>query len=159
MAIYTTLLFNWARSSGLQRADASDVVQDVLTVVLRELPTYQPTPQARFRSWLWAITRNRLRAFHRRRIPTPMDDLEPMVEDQPPAESAEEELRGLVCRAAELLQDEFQPTTWKAFWETAVAGRSGKEVAHDLGMSVGAVYAARFRVQRRIRDELAGFLD
>jgi len=118
VAIYTGLLFNWARSCGLQRADAGDVVQEVLIIVYRELPNYERLPGVRFRSWLWAITRNRIREFQRKRRPASLDNMEPAVYDQPSAETAAE-----------------------------------------LGISVGAIYNARFRVQRRIRDELAGFLD
>ena len=62
-------------------------------------------------------------------------------------------------RAAELLQNDFQAATWKAFWGTAIEGRNAKEVADELGMAVGAVYAARFRVQQRIREELADFFN
>ena len=57
------------------------------------------------------------------------------------------------------MQAEFQPTTWRAFWECVVADRPGAEVAAELGISVDAVYAAKSRVLRRLRRELAGLLD
>jgi DNA-directed RNA polymerase specialized sigma24 family protein len=41
----------------------------------------------------------------------------------------------------------------------AAAGRSATEVAAELGLSVGAVYAAKFRVLNRLRRELHGLLD
>jgi RNA polymerase sigma-70 factor (ECF subfamily) len=163
VTLYTALLYHWARSWGLQAADASDVIQDVLLVLLRELPFYQPTPNSRFRSWLWAITRNRVRSLRRHRFPTTQgNDFgpdEPAAPDDLAEREAAEDLALLTHRAATLLQNDFQPATWKAFWETAVAGRNGSEVAHELGLTVGAVYAARFRVQQRIREELGDFLD
>jgi RNA polymerase sigma-70 factor (ECF subfamily) len=159
VALYTGLLYRWARGWGLQAADISDVIQDVLVVLHRELPSYQPNPNVRFRSWLWGIMRNRARTLLRQRLPASLGDIEPGVPDPLAEQQAAEERALLIRRAAELLQSDFQPATWKAFWETAVAGRSGKEVARELGMSVGAVYAARFRVQQRLHAELAGFLD
>jgi len=161
VALYTALLYRWARRWGLQAADASDVIQDVLVVLLRELPSYRPTPNVRFRSWLWAITRNRVRSLRRQRFPGSQGNSsgaeDPVAPDVLAEQEAAEELALLTRRAAELLQNDFQPATWQAFWKTAVEGRPGQEVAHELGMTVGAVYAARFRVQQRLREELADF--
>jgi RNA polymerase sigma-70 factor (ECF subfamily) len=58
-----------------------------------------------------------------------------------------------------LLQAEFQPNTWKAFWECVASDRSAAEVAVKLGISVASVYAAKSRVLRRLRQELDGLLD
>ena len=62
-------------------------------------------------------------------------------------------------RALELMQADFQPTTWKACWEYAVQGRPAEEVARELDTTVAVVYAAKSRVLRRLRQELAGLLD
>jgi RNA polymerase sigma-70 factor (ECF subfamily) len=39
-----------------------------------------------------------------------------------------------------------------------VAGRPAADVAAELGLSVDAVYAAKARVLRRLRQELSGLL-
>jgi RNA polymerase sigma-70 factor (ECF subfamily) len=65
----------------------------------------------------------------------------------------------LVARALELMQAEFQPTTWKACWELVVAGRPAADVARELGISENAVHLAKGRVLRRLRKELEGLLD
>jgi RNA polymerase sigma-70 factor (ECF subfamily) len=56
-------------------------------------------------------------------------------------------------------EGEFQPATWQAFWGLTVEGKSGAEVAAELGLSVDAVYAAKSRVLRRLRQELDGLLE
>jgi DNA-directed RNA polymerase specialized sigma24 family protein len=59
-------------------------------------------------------------------------------------------LRGLL----ELIQLDFEHTTFRAFWLIAVDGRSAEDVKEELGMStVGAVHAAKCRVQKRLREE------
>ncbi|HEV3080157.1 MAG TPA: hypothetical protein VGY66_10270, partial [Gemmataceae bacterium] len=67
--------------------------------------------------------------------------------------------RELSRRALRLMQGEFAPTTWKACWETVVHDRSTDEVARELGISENAVYLARCRVLRRLREELGGLVD
>ena len=47
------------------------------------------------------------------------------------------------------MKAEFQPATWKAFWECAIGGRPASAVARELGISENAVYLARGRVARR----------
>jgi RNA polymerase sigma-70 factor (ECF subfamily) len=65
----------------------------------------------------------------------------------------------LTSRAIELLQNDFEPVTWKAFWETTVESRPAEEVAAEIGVTENAVYLAKSRVLRRLRAELAGLLD
>jgi RNA polymerase sigma-70 factor (ECF subfamily) len=71
----------------------------------------------------------------------------------------DEHRRHLVRRALELMQADFEPRTWKACWELVVAGRPGADVAAELGMTENAAYIAKWRVLRRLREELAGLLD
>ena len=52
-------------------------------------------------------------------------------------------------RALEIMRDEFQPNTWKAFWATVVEEKPPAEVAKELGMSVTAVYAARLAARKQ----------
>jgi RNA polymerase sigma-70 factor (ECF subfamily) len=85
--------------------------------------------------------------------------LDPIIPDHVESFSETEYRRRLTRRALEIMQDEFQPATWKACWETVVGGRSAAEVAKDLGLTVNAVYLAKSRVLRRLREELDGLLD
>jgi RNA polymerase sigma-70 factor (ECF subfamily) len=65
----------------------------------------------------------------------------------------------LLQRALAIMKRDFQPATWKAFWEQAIEERPAAEVAAQLGLTVGAAYAAKFRVLDRLRQEMAGMLD
>jgi DNA-directed RNA polymerase specialized sigma24 family protein len=56
-------------------------------------------------------------------------------------------------RLLELIRGEFEPRTWAAFWGVAAEGRSAKDVAKELGMRDGAVYTAKSRVLKRLREE------
>ena len=59
----------------------------------------------------------------------------------------------------DLVEEEFEPATLRAFRRLALDGASGAEVAEELGMSVAAVYVAKSRVLQRIRQEAEGLID
>jgi RNA polymerase sigma-70 factor (ECF subfamily) len=67
--------------------------------------------------------------------------------------------RLLVGRALDVIRRDFNETTWAAFHGLMVEGRSAADVAAELGMSVNAVWLARHRVVRRLREELDGLLE
>jgi RNA polymerase sigma-70 factor (ECF subfamily) len=160
--LYAPLLYHWAwQRMGLQSQDAADLVQDVFVILVRKLPEFAYDPRQRFRGWLWTVVRNQW--LTRRRHSAP--DMVPLVENDlvgpdGAAEVAEEEYRRcLVQQALRLMQAEFEPTTWKACWESVVAGRPAAAVAAELGITANAVYIARSRVTKRLRDELRDLLD
>jgi RNA polymerase sigma-70 factor, ECF subfamily len=107
---------------------------------------------------------NKWRDNRRRRSEPPLDANDPAfqelaVPDDAAALGEAEYQHTLLRRALEVMQAEFQPTTWKAYWEYVVLGRPAAEVAAELGISVGAVYIAKSRVLSRLRQELHGLLD
>ncbi len=159
VTLYTPLLYTWAGRLGLSPEDAADLVQDVLMLLVQKLPSFTYDPEQRFRGWLWRLTLNQCRTRQRRRT-LPVDpDRDRLAELAVPDEVegvAEAEYRlYIVGRVLRLIQDEFQESTWRAFWENVAEDRPAAEVADRLGLSVAAVYAAKSRVLRRLRQELA----
>jgi len=162
--LYTPLLYYWACRAGLQQADAADLVQDVLTTLVRKLPEFSYDRQRSFRGWLRAVALNRWRDQRRRRAARPaqvspraLDELLGARNEDPFGEV--EYRRELVARALQLIAGEFRPATWKAWSEHVLAGRPASEVAAELGVSEGAIYTAKSRVLARLRRELDGLLD
>jgi RNA polymerase sigma-70 factor (ECF subfamily) len=160
--LYTPLLYHWARRLGLNEADAADLVQDVLILLVRKLPEFTYDRNKSFRAWLRTVMhncwRNRLRRVELPRAGSVLDlDALPGREEADLLSEAEYR-QWLAGRALELMQAEFQPKTWKACWECVVHGRNAAEVAAELGMSVGAVYMAKSRVLSRLRQELTDLL-
>ena len=62
--LYTPLIFFWARKTGLDAHDSSDLVQEVMTLVFQKLPEFQYDPNRSFRGWLRQVTLNK----HRERL-------------------------------------------------------------------------------------------
>jgi RNA polymerase sigma-70 factor (ECF subfamily) len=162
--LYTPLLFSWARRMGLQEPDAADLVQDVFTVLLQKLPEFSYDRHRSFRGWLRTVTLNKWREAQRRRAAAPRAtgnaNLAELVCAEPDDSFWEAEYRNqLVGRALQLMQADFEPTTWKACWEFVVSGKPAAQVAAELGTTVEVVYSAKSRVLRRLREELDGLMD
>jgi RNA polymerase sigma-70 factor (ECF subfamily) len=58
-----------------------------------------------------------------------------------------------------LIRGDFEDRTWQAFHRAAVEGQPAAALAAELGMSVDAVYQAKARVLRRLREELGNLID
>ena len=53
------------------------------------------------------------------------------------------------------VRQRVEPSTWEAFRLTAQEGLSGAETAERLGLQVAAVFKAKSRVQKMLREEAA----
>ena len=83
--------------------------------------------------------------------------LETVPEEEPKDETGVED-HGLLHRALDLIRPEFAERTWQAFWRMTVDGRTAAEAGAELGLAPNAVHQAKFRVLRRLRQEMAGLL-
>lgn len=162
--IYRPVIVRLAVRRGLQDADAEDLAQQVLVSVSQAIGRWEIAPQrARFRTWLHRVAHNAiLNALSRgatRRTAGPAETVDAHQRTAPAGPDSEllrlEYRREVFRWAARRIQPEFQPATWKAFWLTAVEDRSPDDVARLLGKTVGAVYAARSRVMRRLQEKVA----
>jgi RNA polymerase sigma-70 factor (ECF subfamily) len=162
--LYTPLLYFWACRMGLQASDASDLVQDVFATLLEKLPTFDLDRDKSFRAWLRTVTLNRWRDNCRRKAAVLRGGNDAGLEDvavPDPARAVwETEYRQHVLRQAlALIKAEFQEPTWKAFWGLVVEGKPAAVVATELGLTAVAVYSAKARVLRHLRQEFAGLID
>ncbi len=170
VSLYQPLVHRWARLAGLQDSDAVDIGQEVFLVVHERLETFRKDEAHHsFRGWLWGITQHKIADHARRKGNQPavlggsdaQQRLQQVPDDIAPETDSELKLTDdaiLIRGALELVQVEFEPRTWQACFETTVHGRRGADVAADLGMSVGAVYIAKSRVLKRLREELQDLL-
>jgi len=162
VALYAPLVYGHARKYSLQDADAADLTQDVLKAVAGAVHRLDYDPRrGSFRGWLFTIVRNKLRNF----IEAKGRQIQGsggtaaihLLEEQAAPEQDQWEAdyqRQLFAWAVERIRPEFQEKTWQAFWMTAVEGKSGKEVAAKLAMTVAAVYLAKGRVLARLKVEI-----
>jgi RNA polymerase sigma-70 factor (ECF subfamily) len=164
--LYGPLVYGWARRAGMRAEDAADTTQEVFRAVAAHASQlHHGRPGDTFRGWLWTVTRNKIRDFWRKRADQPAaaggstaQELLLMIADEDGASTADPSpaAHGVLRRAVELVRSEFEDRSWQAFWRVTVDGRSASDVAGELGITANAVYLARSRILRRLRDLLSG---
>jgi RNA polymerase sigma-70 factor (ECF subfamily) len=168
--LYRPLIIGWLNRQGVPAGDLDDLAQEVLLSVVKHLPTFQHSGRrGAFRSWLRTIVCSRTTDYWRaidagtrgqggsgaitalQQITDPDSELNRQWDD--------EHDRYVVDCLLDLVVEEFEPATLQAFRRLAIDGASGAEVGKELGMAVDAVYAAKSRVLRRIRQLADGLID
>jgi RNA polymerase sigma-70 factor (ECF subfamily) len=161
---YSPLIRGWLRRYALLDQDVDDLVQDVLAVVVRKLPEFKKQPQVgAFRRWLRNITVNCLREFWRSQRFRPraigQGDFAGVLDQLEDPESAlsklwdQEHDEHVTRRLLEMIRPRFEAKTWLAFQRVALEGIQVDQAAHELGLSVNAVFIAKSRVLHLLRQE------
>jgi RNA polymerase sigma-70 factor (ECF subfamily) len=168
--LYAPLVYHWCSRCDLSPEDTADVFQEVFRSVAEHIGTFRRDRAGdTFRGWLRTITRNKVRDHFRRLRDQPRarggTDAqlrlqavpEPELSDADPAE--EGILHQQLRRALESIRGEFEERTWQAFWRVQMDGQATADVGAALGMNPAAVRKAKFRVLRRLREELGDLLE
>ena len=162
---YSRRVYRWCRRAGLQPADASNVVQEVLRSVARKLTDFRRDRDGdTFRGWIRRITQNQLRDHFRgqsRRADHPAGGTaaqEQMANlADPPADeelSQTNSYQQIDLATLERVRAEFSDRDWRFFWRVVVDGQSAPEVGTEFGVTANAVRIVKMRVLRRLREAL-----
>jgi RNA polymerase sigma-70 factor, ECF subfamily len=170
--LYGSLVYSWRRQQSLQAEDAADVVQEVFRSVAGHVARFESDGEcAGFRRWLKTITNNQIRDHWRRQKHRPRAvggteaqmQLAAHPQAEPPSQTSiaddQAEISHVMRQALDLVRADFEPHTWRAFWETVVEGRAAADVAADLGVTANAVRIAKSRVRSRLRQEFGKFVE
>jgi RNA polymerase sigma-70 factor (ECF subfamily) len=161
---YGPKVHGWCRQRGLQEADAENVTQDVLTLLVTKLREFRYDPdKGTFRGWLRTVTRHAWSDYLARQRPALVGSGSPEVVEQLHSLEAREDLLvsladafdlDLLAEAQARVQLRVKPRDWKIFHDLAVERRPARAVAEELGMRPSAVLTVRSRVQEQLRREV-----
>ena len=153
---YAPLIAGFAARCGASRQDIDDIIQDVMTGMLRAADGFEYDPsKGRFRSFLKTCT---VRASIRRAGKNmrfrgmPLDEL-------PQAEIAVEPVwndvweQQLVARALSVLRNDLSGSlAFLAFEQYVLFDRPAETVAAELGTSVNNVHQAKTRITKLLKE-------
>lgn len=164
LAIYRPVVYRLARSRGLQDADADDLAQQVFVSIARAVENWQAAVSGPpFRVWLYRIAHNEILKSITRRKPdsaTGSSSVQEMLQATPQSEAdaSVELLRESRMEAfrwaSEAVRHEFTAATWSMFWQSTVDDQAVDDVAKKHNRTSGAVYLARYRVMKRLKEKI-----
>jgi RNA polymerase sigma-70 factor (ECF subfamily) len=158
-----SILEQWARWRGLQSADAEDIAQDGLLIVLARIRDFRHEGRGSLRAWLRAIAWRCVSQARPRAGTGSAADAHELQERYRRAEDHIAELEehfdrlqqlDLLHQSMNAVRERVRPQTWEAFRLLMLEQLSGPDVAALLQMQPDAVYAAKARVQRLISAEI-----
>jgi RNA polymerase sigma-70 factor, ECF subfamily len=167
--LYRPLIRRWLLRDPTLGEEADDVIQEVMSVLVREVPDFERQRCGSFRRWLRTVTLHCLSAYHRSRKHLPRA-LGAPPQESPLAQLAdpnselsrlwdEEHDRHVLRRLMDLIAPQFEPATLAAFHRVAFEEVPPARVAEEMGLSLNAVLLAKSRVLKRLRQEAEGLID
>ncbi|HEV3006445.1 MAG TPA: sigma-70 family RNA polymerase sigma factor [Pirellulales bacterium] len=165
-ALYTPVVYHWAREKGLQDVDANDMAQEVFIAVHRRIGRFRRDREGdTLHGWLYTITRNKIRDHLRAARVRPevvggsemrqrlSEEPEQLTDDS--TLNAPDDVNPLVRSVVELVRAEFESQTWQFFLLRTLERRPAAEIAAAVGATKWTVYQANRRVLKRLREVLA----
>jgi len=171
---YWRLIYNTAIKAGLNDAEAQDVVQETILSVSKKLPSFEyDRAKGSFKAWLLTMTRWRITAQLRKRLP---ETEHPGPERLPPTSTARtatierlpdpavsaldalwdrEWEENLLAAAIERVKKKVPPREYQVFDYYVSQKLPVSQVARALQVNRGRVYLAKHRISRLIKKEIA----
>lgn len=153
---YGDKIYRWCRSWKLQAADAEEVTQIVLVKLVEKMRSFTYDPSRSFRAWLKTVTHHAWQDYvDSQRLGKWQEFMADPEAPRALEKSLEEEFQqAMLEEAMARVRDRVEPHTWEAFWLTTLEQAPGADVAAKLGMELPAVYMAKSRVQKMLREEI-----
>ena len=146
-------------------SEADDISQNVMLVLMRELPVFNRQRTGSFRLFLRQITINQLRTASRKSKKFANNACEDIAQElADPASIAskkwdQEYERVVFQRLIELVRPTVSEQVWPAFERYALEDEPPVKVAEELKMSLNSVLLAKSRILKQLRNEAKGLLD
>jgi RNA polymerase sigma-70 factor (ECF subfamily) len=159
--IYTPLLYGFCLKRGISREDSADIIQSAMANVSCAIRGFDYDPKrGKFKTWLFTVVRNAISGHFRKENRKPLTPGETQLVNRIDDEASKAEVdewerdyqRQLLAWAMDKIQPDFGEHVWSAFVETAIRGRSNRDVAEELDMTPNAVGVAKHRVTQRLRS-------
>jgi RNA polymerase sigma-70 factor (ECF subfamily) len=162
--VYKPLLRRWLQGQAISDADIEDIIQEVMLFVANHLHRFDHNQRTgAFRKWLRSVTVNITRNYLRKQRHETLssEDLEQRLGELEDDSSRvtlvfeQDYQRTLMKQVLQRIERGFSPKTISMFHQHVLDGASVQETAASHRVSKAAVYVAKSKVMRRLREEWA----
>ena len=167
---YWGLIYGVARQTGLNDAEAQDVVQETIVAVAKNISDFHYDPaRGSFKSWLLQQTRWRMQGYFRKRqyqrdgqrfpreqpLDTAVLEQQPAPTDFNLDEAWEREWeRNLLEVALQNVKTRVTPKQYQLFSLHVLNEVPARLVAQRVGAKLAEVYFAKYRVSKLVKQEV-----
>lgn len=165
---YGNVIYCWCLKWGASVEDAEDILQQTLLLVFLKVELFKHGGKFSFRTWLRQIAKfTWLKVVEKTKYTKPLDhdELDQLssvnaLKSGNARSDLLEQFDMLACAeirslAFERVRQRVNDVTWQAFILSDHDSVPGKEIAEQLGITLGAVRVAAFRVRTMLNQELA----
>ena len=162
---YWRLIYSVCLKSGLNAADAQDVVQETMVSVAKQMPGFQYDEAKSFKAWLLQITRRRIADHFRKHSPglkVRMKGITTGIAEEfadpaaVPVNSLWEEewQRNLMAVAVQRVKSKVKAKHFQIFDLSVMKEWPVKDIIRTLNVNRAQIYLAKHRVSHLIKDEV-----
>lgn len=162
---YAPVVRAYCRRRGIQEADIDDLVQDVMTTVMRAIRNFEYDPaRGKFRSWFGTLTANRVRNFfasEAHRMKASAHDGAPTARQagDSPMDWDDIFCQQVLKAACDRIQPRLEPATWESFKFTWLQNLTAAEASKQLGLPIHTIYVNKSRVMKLLEAEVRALAD
>jgi RNA polymerase sigma-70 factor, ECF subfamily len=165
--IYRPLIRRWIGLVPGLGVESADLAQEIIMVLVREIPRFDRQREGSFRAWLRQVTVNKVRSYRKKYDRRPIVGLDPAegfldrLSDPKDDLAREWDLdhdRHVFEKLLAVVGPDFSETTWEAFRRFALDGVPSARVAQELGLTENSVISAKSRILKRLRTEAGELL-
>lgn len=168
---FSDAIMAYARRRGLSSHSAEDVLQEVMTTLIRCQYGHEAgydSRQGAFQAWLWGVIRNRVMSVRRKdekeRPASPIGETETGVRVnklpepvQAPIDAAQVEENewqsSLLAAALRKVQEKVRPENFEIYLALVQEKASVEELSRKYGKEANAIYAVKHRCEEKLLIE------
>lgn len=162
---YAPVVRVYCRRRGIQETDIEDLVQDVMTTLMRAIRNFDYDPaRGKFRASFGTMTANRVRNYFARESKRMSETVYHEALSTQHSASSTGEWDSIFCQqllkaACDRIQSRLQPSTWESFKLTWLHNLPAAEASTQLGLPIHTIYVNKSRVIKLLEAEVRSLAD